>query len=91
MDELVQDDYLAICSSLYPSISRSILSNLVLFNKRLHEETMVFHKFGHEGSPWEFNLRDVIRSCEIMMGLFCVVYACLFIKKMIFWSPVLYT
>ncbi|XP_031091675.1 midasin [Ipomoea triloba] len=68
VDELVQDDYLAICSSLYPSISRSILSNLVLFNKRLHEETMVFHKFGHEGSPWEFNLRDVIRSCEIMMG-----------------------
>ena len=29
---------------------------------------MVHHKFAQEGSPWEFNLRDVIRSCEIIIG-----------------------
>ncbi|XP_049392138.1 midasin isoform X1 [Solanum stenotomum] len=66
VDELVEDDYLAISSSLYPTISRSLLSNLVLFNKRLHEEIMLLHRFAQEGSPWEFNLRDVIRSCEII-------------------------
>lgn len=66
VDELVEDDYLAISSSLYPTISRSLLSKLVLFNKRLHEEIMLLHKFAQEGSPWEFNLRDVIRSCEII-------------------------
>nr|XP_009757416.1 PREDICTED: midasin [Nicotiana sylvestris] len=68
VDELVEDDYLAISSSLYPKISRSLLSKLVLFNKRLHEEIMLLHKFAQEGSPWEFNLRDVIRSCEIIKG-----------------------
>lgn len=68
MDELVEDDYLFICSSLYPSIQRSILSKLILFNKRLHEEIMLNHKFAQDGSPWEFNLRDVIRSCEIIKG-----------------------
>ncbi|CAH9088613.1 unnamed protein product [Cuscuta europaea] len=68
VDELVEDDYLAICTSEYPSIPNSVLSNLVLFNKRLHEDTMLLHKFGHEGSPWEFNLRDVLRSCEIIQG-----------------------
>lgn len=30
---------------------------------------MLYHKFAQEGSPWEFNLRDVIRSCEIIKGL----------------------
>ncbi|KAK3037950.1 hypothetical protein RJ639_030655 [Escallonia herrerae] len=68
IEELVEDDYLFICSSLYPSISRPILSKLILFNKRLHEDTMLHHKFGQDGSPWEFNLRDVIRSCQIIQG-----------------------
>ncbi|KAL2462441.1 ATPase [Forsythia ovata] len=68
VDELVEEDYLSICSSLYTSIPRTILLKLVLFNRRLHEETMVYHKFGQDGSPWEFNLRDVIRSCQIIQG-----------------------
>ncbi|CAA2972808.1 midasin isoform X1 [Olea europaea subsp. europaea] len=68
VDELVEEDYLSICSSLYPSIPRAILLKLVLFNRRLHEDTMVYHKFGQDGSPWEFNLRDVIRSCQIIQG-----------------------
>lgn len=68
MDELAEDDYLSICMSLYPSVPRPFLSKLILFNKRLFEETMVDMKFGQDGSPWEFNLRDVIRSCEIIKG-----------------------
>lgn len=68
MDELVEDDHLFICSSLYPSIPRSMLSKLIRFNKRLHEDTMLYHKFAQDGSPWEFNLRDVIRSCQIIQG-----------------------
>ncbi|XP_050383797.1 midasin isoform X3 [Argentina anserina] len=66
VEELVDDDYLFICSSLYPSICRSLLSKLILFNKRMYEETMVHRKFALDGSPWEFNLRDVIRSCQII-------------------------
>lgn len=69
MDELVEDDYHFICSSLFPSIPIPLLSKLILFNKRLYEDTMVYHKFALEGSPWEFNLRDVIRSCQIIQGL----------------------
>ncbi|XP_052182550.1 midasin isoform X2 [Diospyros lotus] len=66
VDELVEDDYLFICSSIYPSIPRTLLSKLILFNKRLYEETMLYHKFAQDGSPWEFNLRDVFRSCQII-------------------------
>ncbi|CAK7356901.1 unnamed protein product [Dovyalis caffra] len=68
IDELVEGDYLSICTSLFPSIPRPILSKLIVFNKRLHEDTMLHHKFGQDGSPWEFNLRDVIRSCQIFEG-----------------------
>ncbi|GAB2269171.1 hypothetical protein Dimus_004101 [Dionaea muscipula] len=69
VDELVEDDYHYICSSLFPEIPGSILEKLVLFNKRLYEDTMLHHKFAQDGSPWEFNLRDVIRSCQIIQGL----------------------
>lgn len=68
VDELVEDDYLSICSASHPTISRDLLSKLILFNKRLHEETMVYHKFAQVGSPWEFNLRDMLRSCQIIEG-----------------------
>ncbi|XP_057771067.1 midasin isoform X2 [Salvia miltiorrhiza] len=66
VDELVDEDYLSICSSLFPSLERSLLLKLVQFNKKLYQETMMDHKFGQDGSPWEFNLRDVIRSCQII-------------------------
>ncbi|EOA33535.1 hypothetical protein CARUB_v10019643mg [Capsella rubella] len=66
VDELVEDDYLFICRSLYPSIPSPLLSKLIALNRQLHDGTMLYQKFGHDGSPWEFNLRDVIRSCQFM-------------------------
>ncbi|CAA0814598.1 Unknown protein, partial [Striga hermonthica] len=66
IDELADEDYLSICSFQFPSIEKSLLLKLVVFNKRLHQDTMVHHRFGQDGSPWEFNLRDVIRSCQII-------------------------
>lgn len=91
VDELVEDDYLFICSSLYPSISRSILSKLILFNKRLHEDTMLYHKFAQDGSPWEFNLRDVIRSCQIIQGLYLISFLLIdFFSLFFFWNLCVY-
>lgn len=69
MDELGQEDYELICRSCFPTISELLLQKLILFNKRLYEETMLHHKFAQDGAPWEFNLRDVLRSCEIIAGL----------------------
>ncbi|KAF3328833.1 midasin [Carex littledalei] len=66
VDELSADDYLYICEARYPSIPSSLLSKLITFNKRLHFDTMVLRKYGQQGSPWEFNLRDVIRSCQMI-------------------------
>ncbi|GAB4842594.1 hypothetical protein Ancab_012570 [Ancistrocladus abbreviatus] len=68
VDELAEDDYQFICRSLFPSIPRSTLTKLIQFNKRLYEETMLHRRFAQNGAPWEFNLRDVIRSCQIIQG-----------------------
>ncbi|KAK8465039.1 hypothetical protein PHAVU_010G134100 [Phaseolus vulgaris] len=68
IDELVQEDYLSICESKFPTIPQPLLSKLVLFNKRMHEDTTVNQKFAKDGFPWEFNLRDIFRSCEIIQG-----------------------
>ncbi|KAI3964519.1 hypothetical protein MKW92_001685 [Papaver armeniacum] len=66
VDELVKEDYLHICKKLHPEIKESLLSSLIDFNKRVYEDTMLTHKYGQDGSPWEFNLRDVLRSCQII-------------------------
>ncbi|XP_064960659.1 midasin-like isoform X3 [Musa acuminata AAA Group] len=66
VDELDADDYLFICRSQYPSVPETLLTKLICFNNRLHEDTMISRKYGQEGSPWEFNLRDVMRSCQII-------------------------
>lgn len=68
INELVEDDYVYICGSLFPSIPKSVLLKVISFNRRLHEDTMLHHKFAQNGSPWEFNLRDVIRSCQLIKG-----------------------
>jgi midasin len=38
---------------------------LCSFCSLLQEDTMTAHTYGRSGSPWEFNLRDVFRWCEL--------------------------
>lgn len=66
VEALSEDDFLEIASILHPSLSKSVLKSMIEFNSRLHQDTMVLHKYGHSGSPWEFNLRDILRWCELM-------------------------
>ncbi|CAM6097712.1 unnamed protein product [Calypogeia fissa] len=69
VDTLQEDDFLFIARALHPSISEPLLQQMVHFNARLYEDTMVSHAFGHLGSPWEFNLRDILRWCELIEGV----------------------
>lgn len=66
VDELKEEDYFSICKSEYPLLSDDLLRNLICFNNRLFTDTMIHRKYGQEGSPWEFNLRDIMRSCHMI-------------------------
>lgn len=61
MEELDSVDLNAIAAALYPDIDSEIVRKMIAFNSRVHELTMDARSFGMEGSPWEFNLRDVLR------------------------------
>ena len=57
-------DLVEILSNSYGS--QEIFYKMVEFNDRLSREVCVNRDWGTQGSPWEFNLRDVFRWCELM-------------------------
>lgn len=61
VQELTSDDILIVCQHLFPDLPMEQLLAMITFTMRLQVETMTEQTFGREGSPWEFNLRDVIR------------------------------
>ena len=44
---------------------------MVKFNNRVHHDVVEKHDYGDRGSPWEFNLRDVFRWCELVVASGC--------------------
>lgn len=68
VEPLDDADLLAIASAVHPRVPRDTLAKMVHFNGVVHRETMVLRQYGRKGSPWEFNLRDVFRWCELMGG-----------------------
>ena len=61
IEELIPSDLYTICQHAFPAIEESALRAMVSFNIQLNEQVSVRHAFGQEGSPWEFNLRDITR------------------------------
>ena len=45
-----------------------MVSKMIKFNTQIQEDTMVNKIYGRQGSPWEFNLRDIFRWCEVMQN-----------------------
>ncbi|CAG8469891.1 6305_t:CDS:10 [Ambispora leptoticha] len=66
LEQLTKEDMIYISQSLFSEIDLSALSRMIEFNTRIYESTMISCEFAHRGSPWEFNLRDVIRWLELM-------------------------
>lgn len=66
VDALSSFDLEFICTALYPSIEKETVSKMIFFNERVKRETMELFSFGLSGSPWEFNLRDVLRWIELL-------------------------
>ena len=61
VEELSPNDLLMVCQHIFPEIDETIVKAMISYNMYLHEAVAVQRSFAREGSPWEFNLRDVIR------------------------------
>ncbi|CAE6410298.1 unnamed protein product [Rhizoctonia solani] len=60
VEALSRDDLQVICGLIDPNMEGN-LADMLTFNERLCEQVINQGRFGREGSPWEFNLRDLIR------------------------------
>ncbi|XP_067673927.1 midasin-like [Haliotis asinina] len=65
---LSRGDLLFIATSMFPVIQEEMLAAMVDFNMDLHNQTMKQGLWGHRGGPWEFNLRDLFRWCELLLA-----------------------
>ncbi|XP_028997386.1 midasin [Betta splendens] len=68
VDQLTSKDMEFIGHSIFPSIDQKIIAKMVEFNNRLVQEVCMEHQWGQKGSPWEFNLRDVFRWCQLIQA-----------------------
>ncbi|KAJ7264443.1 hypothetical protein B0H12DRAFT_1209400, partial [Mycena haematopus] len=66
IEELTASDLLLVCQHLFPSIEPEILQAMISFNATLNEAVSVKRSFARAGSPWEFNLRDVLRWVTLL-------------------------
>ncbi|KAF3702507.1 Midasin Dynein-related AAA-ATPase MDN1 MIDAS-containing protein [Channa argus] len=68
MDQLSSKDMEFIGNSIFPNIDKKIIGKMVEFSNRLVQEVCVERRWGQKGSPWEFNLRDIFRWCQLMQA-----------------------
>ncbi|KAF4099466.1 hypothetical protein G5714_019592 [Onychostoma macrolepis] len=66
VDALTNEDMQFIGDSIFPNIDNEIISKMVQFSNRLVQEVTVERRWGQRGGPWEFNLRDLFRWCQLM-------------------------
>ncbi|PWV03776.1 putative Midasin [Trypanosoma cruzi] len=76
------EDLLCIAFAVCPSIDKSVLEKMVHFVGELHRDVMVYREYGTRGSPWEFNLRDVLRWARFMEAYQKLNKPCEFIETL---------
>ncbi|KAM0290211.1 hypothetical protein ACHAO9_005348 [Fusarium lateritium] len=65
-DVFSDDDLNLIAAHNYPKISPPVINQLIQFVSQLDHKLSVEKSFGTQGSPWEFNLRDVLRWLKLL-------------------------
>ncbi|KAL9484939.1 hypothetical protein ACSS6W_003728 [Trichoderma asperelloides] len=65
-DVFKDDDLKLIASHSFPQLSDEVVSLLIQFVSQIEHHLLVEKSFGAQGSPWEFNLRDVLRWLNLL-------------------------
>lgn len=65
LQEHTPEDLLMICRHQYPTDAQMV-QKMITFNEIIRDATMVSRTIGREGSPWEFNLRDLFRWFKLL-------------------------
>ncbi|ODV63681.1 AAA family ATPase midasin [Ascoidea rubescens DSM 1968] len=66
VDVLNSTDISMIVNHLYPNMKPDIYSGIIKFIAEIEDQVIIKKQWGHDGSPWEFNLRDTLRWFELL-------------------------
>ena len=66
MEELDEADMQLIATAAFTRLPPALLTKMIGFTRALQREVVVHRRFGHRGAPWDFNLRDLFRWCELI-------------------------
>ncbi|KYG50000.1 hypothetical protein M433DRAFT_20934 [Acidomyces richmondensis BFW] len=67
-DALRSDDLMHISQRSFPQVDSKTMQQVIRFVERLDLEVAQLRRYGANGGPWEFNLRDIIRWCTLMVS-----------------------
>ena len=68
VNKMSNADLLDILKAMYADrICVGHLTSMIQFNEKLNQEVLVERRWGGSGAPWEFNLRDMFRWCELIV------------------------
>ncbi|KEG15416.1 putative dynein heavy chain [Trypanosoma grayi] len=76
------EDLMCIVLAVCPEIDSAILGKMVRFVDELHHDVMFRRAYGMRGSPWEFNLRDVLRWSKLMEMYQAIDRPCQFVEML---------
>lgn len=67
---LLLNRFLCCCcvGALYPGVPSDLLQRMVELLEVLHQDARDHPTFGKVGGPWEFNLRDLLRWCDLSVA-----------------------
>jgi midasin (ATPase involved in ribosome maturation) len=66
VEALSKNDLNDIVTAKFPKLPSDLVEKIILFNYSVQDD-IEHGKYGQIGSPWEFNLRDVFRLCELII------------------------
>lgn len=60
------EDMQLICKHNFPSMPDDLVATIIRFVSVLEDQIVHRRKFGSQGGPWEFNLRDILRWLQLL-------------------------
>ena len=67
IEALTNDDLFSIVAAQFPAIPTDIVERMIYFNEGVQSD-IDSRMYGQHGSPWEFNLRDIFRWCQLLQS-----------------------
>jgi len=65
-DVFRNEDLQLICKHNFRDVSDELITTIITFVSQLEQEVVHKRRFGSQGGPWEFNLRDILRWLQLL-------------------------